>query len=107
MMRFLAIAISFLPGLAMAEPLTLTDVINAETWILEDARCSDVIPLFTTPAEDTTDVPEYESTRLLFASTLMQGAAMARGVSYGALVLEWGAFCTENRDSNWLEFLSQ
>jgi hypothetical protein len=104
-MRFLAIAISVLPGLAMAEPLTLTDVINAEAWVFEDARCSDVVPLFTTPTADMDDLSEVVSIRLLFASTLMQGAAMERGVSYGALVLEWGAFCTENPNSDWLDFL--
>lgn len=104
-MRFLAIAVSFLPGLAMAETVTLTDVITAETWVLEDARCSDVIPLFTTPTEAVGDVAEDVSIRLLFASTLMQGAALARDVPYGTLVFEWGAFCTENPDSDWLEFL--
>jgi hypothetical protein len=104
-MRFLAIAISFLPGLAMAQSLSVMDVINAETWVLEDARCADVVPLFTTPAEDVANVSEEDSTRLLFASTLMQGVAMARGVSYGALVLEWGTFCTENPDRNWLDYL--
>lgn len=104
-MGFLAIVISFMPGLAMSEPLTLRDVTNAETWVMENARCSGVISLFTAPAEDVADVPAEESTRLLFASTLMQGAAMARGVSYGGLVLEWGAFCTEDPDSNWLDYL--
>jgi hypothetical protein len=104
-MRFLAIAISFLPGLAMADPLTLKDIIDAETWALEDARCADVVPLVTTPAEDVANVSEEDTTRLLFASTLIQGAALARDVSYGTLVLEWGTFCGENPDNDWLDFL--
>jgi hypothetical protein len=104
-MRRFAFAIAVLPGVAMADTLALTDVLDARHWITEEARCSDVIPLFTTPAEAAADVPADLSLRLLFASTLIEGAAMARGVTYGTLALEWGAFCAENPESGWLDFL--
>jgi hypothetical protein len=105
MMRRLALAMSVLPGLAMADTLSLTEVLQAQRWVMEEARCADVISLFTTPTEVADDVTEDNSARLLFASTLMEGAALERGVSYGTLALDWGAFCAENPESHWLEFL--
>jgi hypothetical protein len=89
----------------MVETLRLSDVIIAETWVFEDAGCSDVIPLFTTPTKATDDVFEDVSMRLLYDPTLMQGAAIERGCRYGARVLEWVASCTETPDGDWLFFL--
>lgn len=104
-MRVLAIAFSFLPGLGMADTVTMSHVLDAQNWVFAEARCSDVISLFTTPKEFVEDVPEDISMRLLFASTVIRGVAMGRGVSYGEFALEWGAFCVENPDSGWLTFL--
>jgi hypothetical protein len=81
----LAFAVPSLPGLAMAEPL----------------RLADVIPLFTIPTKATDEVSEDVSTRLPFAPTVMQGAAMERGIPQGARVPEWVASSTATSDGDW------
>jgi hypothetical protein len=104
-MRCLAFAISSLPRPAIVETLMRTDVINAATWVFEDEGRSDVIPVFTIPTKAPDDVSDGGSTPLHLASTLMKGAAMERGGSYGACVLEWAPSCAETPDGDCMDRL--
>jgi hypothetical protein len=103
-LRLGILAFSLLPDIALAEAMTLTDVLEARQWVLEDAICSDVISLFSTSSDVADSIQNELSVGLLFASTLIQGVAMERGVSYGTLLVDWGNFCAANPETDWLDF---
>lgn len=102
-MRFAVLFFMFVSTAASAQTLSLSDVRDARSWVLEDATCSEVSALFVDPSA-TLDITEKQSVSLLFFTTYLQALSEERDVPYGELLLEVGDFCEANPTSTWLAF---
>ncbi|MCA0961668.1 hypothetical protein [Salipiger bermudensis] len=90
------------PTLASAGGETLQAVNRAEDWVLTKATCAEARGLFTVDPVEAADMPEDDVIAMQFIFVYLHGYAAAKGMSYGTVLAEFGAFCQANPDSFWL-----
>ena len=71
------------------------------SWRTEVGGRLPIINPFFDPAK-AADMTEHDVIAMQFIFAYMRGYAAAKGVSYGAVLAEFGAFCESHPDSFWL-----
>ncbi|WP_144266901.1 hypothetical protein [Salipiger bermudensis] len=102
MKRVLLAVLLAVPGFASAGVETLQVVDQAEEWAMTKATCAEARGLFLVDPAKAADMTEHDVIAMQFIFAYMRGYAAAKGVSYGAVLAEFGAFCKSHPDSFWL-----
>ncbi|MBY6004294.1 hypothetical protein KUV62_10265 [Salipiger bermudensis] len=102
MRLFLAVLLA-VPCFATAGVETLQVVDQAEDWAMTKASCAEARGLFLVEPAKAADMSEHDVIAMQFIFTYMRGYAAAKGVSYGTILAEFGAFCEANPDIFWLD----
>ncbi|WP_335946514.1 MULTISPECIES: hypothetical protein [Salipiger] len=90
------------PGFASAGVETLQLVDQAEEWAMTKATCAEARGLFLGDPAEAAEMSEHDVIAMQFIFAYLRGYAAAKGVNYGAVLAEFGAFCQANPDSFWL-----
>ncbi len=102
MKRMLLAVLLAVPGFASAGVETLQLVDQAEEWAMTKATCAEARGLFLGDPAEAAEMSEHDVIAMQFIFAYLRGYAAAKGVNYGAVLAEFGAFCQANPDSFWL-----